>query len=554
MNMVAIRTLVILIGCAVLATQPVLADLPAGMQKITTVEGITEYSLPNGLQVLLFPDPSKPTFTVNVTYRVGSRHEGRGEAGMAHLLEHMVFKGTPTFPHIWKALQDHGASFNGTTWLDRTNYYETLPTNDDNLDFALKMEADRMVNSDIAAEELEKEMPVVRNEFERGENSPTAVLSERIMSSAYLWHNYGKSTIGNRSDIERVPVDKLKEFYKKYYQPDNATLIVAGQFDEPRVLDLIGKYFGAIGRPDRVLDDTYTEEPPQDGARLVTLKRAGDVAAVGAVYHIPAGTHPDFPAISLLSDVLTNQPAGRLYRGLVTPGMASRVSSFAYPLAEPGVIELSATVTDGQIPEAVLDYMVTAVESLNDITDEEVERARAKTLKALKLAMTDSSRVGVRLSEFIAQGDWRLLFIQRDRIQEVTRDQVQAVADKVLHRKQSHRRDVHSRGGNPACYRSGCAGTGRAGQAIRYAATDRGRRGDQTGCGLHRVAYRAHRTAVRHQSRSAALPDAGRFGSFVCPAALRYRGFAERADHRSEPDPGHADAGHPEPHLSATER
>ena len=221
----------------------------AGAKKITTVEGITEYALDNGLQVLLFPDQSKPTITVNVTYRVGSRHEGRGEAGMAHLLEHMVFKGTPKYPNIWGALENHGANFNGTTWLDRTNYFETLPATDENLEFTIQMEADRMVNSYIDGEELAREMTVVRNEFERGENSPTAVLSERIMSSAFLWHNYGKSTIGNRSDIERVPVDNLRAFYRRYYQPDNATLLVAGKFDTKKVLQLIVANFGAIPRP-----------------------------------------------------------------------------------------------------------------------------------------------------------------------------------------------------------------------------------------------------------------------------------------------------------------
>ena len=160
-------------------------------ERVTSVEGITQYKLDNGLQVLLFPDRSNPTITANVTYFVGSRHEGRGEKGMAHLLEHMVFKGTPDNPELWKSLEDHGARFNGTTWVDRTNYYETLPSEPVNLEWVLGMEADRMVNCIISAEDLSTEFSVVRNEFEMGENDPTSVLWERMLSTAYTWHNYG---------------------------------------------------------------------------------------------------------------------------------------------------------------------------------------------------------------------------------------------------------------------------------------------------------------------------------------------------------------------------
>ncbi len=231
--------LALVLGMFVLAPALVRAD--AQPKKITSVEGITEYHLDNGLRVLLFPDPSKPTVTVNITYFVGSRHEGLGETGMAHLLEHMVFKGTPTYENIWGVLEDHGARFNGTTWVDRTNYFETMPATDENLEFGIKLEADRMMNSFVKREDLISEMTVVRNEFESGENNPERVLSQRMMATAYEWHNYGKSTIGNRSDIERVPIDRLQAFYKKYYQPDNAVLIVAGKFDEKKALEYITK-------------------------------------------------------------------------------------------------------------------------------------------------------------------------------------------------------------------------------------------------------------------------------------------------------------------------
>ena len=177
--------------------------------KVATVEGVTEYRFPNGARAVLFPEPSRQSISVNMTVLVGSRHEGYGEAGMAHLLEHLVFKGTPTFPDVPKALRDHGANFNGTTNVDRTNYFETLPSSDENLEFAIHLECDRLMSSFIKREDLMSEFTVVRNEFERGENSPQGVLSQRVQAVAYEWHNYGKSTIGNRSDIERVPINNL---------------------------------------------------------------------------------------------------------------------------------------------------------------------------------------------------------------------------------------------------------------------------------------------------------------------------------------------------------
>src|SRR4051812_30931933 len=272
---------------------PIRAAETPSPAKVATVEGITEYQLTNGLRLLLYPDASKPTVTINMVVLVGSRHEGYGETGMAHLLEHMLFKGTLNHPDIPRALRDHGAQFNGTTWVDRTNYFETMPASDRNLEFALRLEADRLVSSLIRREDLVSEMTVVRNEFERFENETASVLRQRVTSAAYEWHNYGKDTIGNRTDIERVPVDRLREFYRKYYRPDNVVLVLAGQFDEAKALGWVAKYFGPLKKPARPLEDTYTEEPPQDGEREVILRRVGTVGTVGAAYHVPAAAHPD---------------------------------------------------------------------------------------------------------------------------------------------------------------------------------------------------------------------------------------------------------------------
>jgi zinc protease len=410
------------------------AIVRAETKLVTSVEGITEFELDNGMRVLLFPDDSKPTVTVNVTYFVGSRHEGYGEAGMAHLLEHMLFKGTPTHPDVPKSLKDRGASFNGTTWLDRTNYYETLPGNEDNLEFALKLEADRMINSNVAAEDLATEFSVVRSEFERGENSPTSVLWKRMVSAAFLWHNYGNSTIGNQADIERVPIENLRNFYRRYYQPDNALLVIAGKFDGKDAMALTEKYFGSIARPERKLDKTYTQEPAQDGERFVTLRRVGEVAAVGAVYHIPAGPHPDYAAIDVLESMLTAQPAGRLYKELVEKKRASSVSGAAFALHDPGIFLLIAEVNKGNEPRIVLDSMLDVVEGFGDskISEEDVNRAKQRLLKQWELATSDSKSLAIQLSEWASQGDWRLYFLYRDRLEKVDVEQVQNVASKYL--------------------------------------------------------------------------------------------------------------------------
>ncbi|WP_437206488.1 M16 family metallopeptidase [Planctomicrobium sp. SH664] len=401
---------------------------------VTSVEGISEYELENGLKILLFPDPSKSQVTVNLTVFVGSRHEGYGEAGMAHLLEHMLFKGTPTFPQIPKVLKDHGADFNGTTSLDRTNYYETLPASDANLEFAITLEADRMVNSYVKGEDLATEMTVVRNEFERGENSPRGILDQRVMSAAYEWHNYGKSTIGNRADIERVPIESLQRFYKKYYQPDNAMLIVAGAFDPEFALKLIQEKFGAIPRPERVLDQTYTEEPAQDGERLVTLRRVGDVGLAEAVYHIPSGASPEYPAIDCLAYILTSTPSGRLYKALVETKLASRVSGYADSLHDPGVLKAMAEAAPGVEPRDLLGKMLEVIESTGEqgVTEEEVERAKRYWMKIWEMSLTDSAGLARYLSEWAAQGDWRLMFLYRDRLEQVTVESVNAAARQYL--------------------------------------------------------------------------------------------------------------------------
>src|SRR6266699_3161802 len=319
---------------ALVAAQPAGAGLPAGVARVTSVEGVTEYRLPNGLKILLIPDRSIDTITVNVTYLVGSRHEGYGETGMAHLLEHLMFRGTPRFPNIKADFQKRGARYNGSTSLDRTNYFETFPASGKTLDYVLEVEADRMVNASIARRDLDAEMTVVRNEFESGENSPFTVLRERMAASAYLWHNY---------------------------RPDNAVLLISGKLDEPAALGLARKHFGKIPGPSRALRQTYTVEPTQDGERTVTLRRSGDVQLVSALYHMPPGTHPEYAAVDALVALVDHVPSGRLHKALVDTGLASSVFGTERQQREAGFAYFGASLGRDASLETVRDALLGVV-------------------------------------------------------------------------------------------------------------------------------------------------------------------------------------------------
>ena len=399
-------------------------------QLVTQVEGIKEYKLQNGLRILLLPDNSQNNVVVNIVYLVGSRHEGYGESGMAHLLEHMMFKTSKRYKDIKKTIADKGASANGTTWYDRTNYYEVLPASDDNLKWALDMESDRMVNSQILKDELKTEFSVVRNEFESGENDPGSVLEERIISSGYLWHNYGKSTIGSKEDIERVPVDNLRAFYKKYYQPDNAVLMVAGKFDEAKALAWIQQFYSNIPKPNRVLQPTYTVEPVQDGERYVELKRVGDIQYVGMLYHTPAYSDKAYAANQALLNILTNNPSGILYKALVEKKLATSVDDQLLILQDPGFTYLQAEIPKEKSIDSAKTVFLSTLDNLgkSTITTEELERAKNAIIKRTENTTNNTISLCINLTEAIGAGDWRLFFINRDRVEKLNLSDVQEIA------------------------------------------------------------------------------------------------------------------------------
>ncbi len=403
----------------------------AALKPVHTVEGIKSYELENGLQIVLFADQSKPTATVNTTYLVGSRMENYGETGMAHLLEHLMFKGSKNYPDPTKEFTRRGFRMNGTTWLDRTNYFVSFTATDDNMKWALGWSADAMTNSFIAKKDLDTEMTVVRNEYEMGENKPISVMLKRMQSVIYDWHAYGRSTIGARSDIENVPIENLQAFYRKWYQPDNAVLTVSGKFDEEKVLGWIEDTFGKIKRPERKLEKAWTVEPVADGPRTFEIRRPGETQLVAVGYRVPSALAEDSNAVETAVDILADSPRGRLYKALVETGMATQV--FGWPMAtrDPGFVMFGAMVKKGDDLESVKNKLVETIElsfAKVPATEEEVSTSLAEAAVDYDRALSDPEGFAVDLSDYIALGDWRLFFADRDATAKVTKDAVNTAA------------------------------------------------------------------------------------------------------------------------------
>lgn len=399
---------------------------------VTSVEGIKEYSLPNGLKILLIPDAAQSNVIVNIVYGVGSRHEGYGESGMAHLLEHMLFKRSSKFTDIKKTIADKGAQANGTTYYDRTNYYEILPATDENLKWALEMESDRMMTSAILQSDLDSEFSVVRNEFEIGENNPSGVLNDRILSTAYLWHNYGKSTIGSKEDIERVPASRLKEFYQKYYQPNNATLIIGGKFDEKKTLSWIKDYFASIPKSKNEIPQTYTVEPSQDGERFVELKRNGDIQYIGMAYHTPSYSDKEYAANNAIISILTNNPSGALYKALVETKLSTSVYGYTITLKDPAFSYFACEIAKDKDINTVQKAFLETMNSVPQMTftEEDLKRAKNELLKQFENTYNKTLNLSVAMTEYVGAGDWRLFFIDRDNIEALTVADLQNAAKK----------------------------------------------------------------------------------------------------------------------------
>jgi len=432
-------------------------QLPAGLTFVMEAGGIREYRLDNGMKVLLVENRVAPVVTLMVVYKVGSRNEAVGYTGSTHLLEHMMFKGTPTFnkerkTQIAGTLQKIGAAFNATTWYDRTNYFETVPS--DQLELAIKLEADRMRNSLIADADRQSEMTVVRNELERGQNEPSEVLDEAVYAAAFREHPYHHPTIGWRADVEGVPTSRLKEFYDTFYHPNNASLILVGDFEQAAVLDLINEHFGPYAAPVHSIPEVYTEEPPQQGERRLVIRRAGELALVQMGFHTPgvlgqttvlsneqlaqrASDPPadnDIYALVVLSVALSHGITSRLYQALVETELAVDAHSNADQHRDPGLFSVYATVTPGveqsRVEETILAELNKVAEE--GLTEAEVEKARQQIFAQVAYSRDGTFNIAMQMSEAEAVADWRFYKDYEENVSRVTPADTQRVARAYL--------------------------------------------------------------------------------------------------------------------------
>lgn len=402
----------------------------AQLKEVRQVEGVVEYALPNGLVVLVHADASKPTTTVNLVYGVGSKHEGHGETGAAHLLEHMLFKSSETVADPKLEMTRRGARWNGTTWNERTNYFAQFAADAETLDWMLGWLAEAMTRARLDARELETEMTVVRNELERAENNPGRILGSRMRAAAFVWHGYGRDTLGARSDVENVPIERLRAFYRTWYRPDNAVLVIGGRFDVQATLRRVEQAFGAIARPGTPLPASYTREPVQDGERQVVLRRSGGPAQVAVLYHLMPAAHRDYAAARVLSQWLA-QDRGPLETALVDTRLAAARWSLITPGADSGYLVAGVTLPESAAGEAAArtahDTLVRTVETLAP-AGAPIAQAKAQLLQGIDAVLRDPEALSLALTESVAQGDWRLLFAQREWIAAVTEEDVRRVA------------------------------------------------------------------------------------------------------------------------------
>ena len=400
--------------------------------------GIDEYRCTlNGLSVLLMEEHSAPVATFMVTYHVGSRNEAIGHTGSTHLLEHMMFKGSKNFNKengkpIWTVLQNIGAQINATTWMDRTNYFELLPS--EHLGRAIAIEADRMRNLFLKDEERQTEMTVVRNEFERGENDPFDTLDKNMWATAYQAHPYHHSTIGWRSDIEGVSTERLREFYETYYWPNNATVTIIGDFDKEEALQMILDNYGAIPKSPHIIPEMYTTEPEQEGARRFVIKRSGQMGIVGIAHKTPEGLHTDNYAIQILSRILGDGKSSRFYKKLVDKGLATRISMWDFPFKDNGLFVTYAFLTPGTKHEDIEKIILDEYDLLKEkgVTDKEIARAMGQIRAEQAYSRDGSYSIASNLNEAIAIGDWTYYTDYLKNVNKVTKDDIKRVVDTYL--------------------------------------------------------------------------------------------------------------------------
>ncbi|MBN9394496.1 MAG: insulinase family protein [Candidatus Melainabacteria bacterium] len=403
---------------------------------ICEIDGVSEYRLQNGLKVLIAENHSAPVATLLIVYKVGSRNEAVGYTGATHFLEHMLFKGTSehnaeTGNGIDDLLTQIGAYWNATTWFDRTSYYEVVPI--EFFELCVKLEADRMRNLRLRQQDHDSEMSVVRNELERGENHPEEALEKELYAIAFREHPYHHPTIGWRSDVEGVSMDRLREFYNTFYWPDNATVIALGDFKREDALATIQKYFGEITAAPHEIPEVYTVEPPQQGERRFEVTRSGDLARVWIGFHVPEASHVDNFPLALLRQILggSGERSSRLYKSLIDTSMAADVFARHDDLRDPGLFIIGATANEGVDLGELEKALLQEIDKLKteSVSPQELQRIKTANAKGTILAKADPSSLAFMLGEAESKADWHWLMDYDALFEKVSGDDIQRVVN-----------------------------------------------------------------------------------------------------------------------------
>jgi predicted Zn-dependent peptidase len=404
--------------------------------KPITAEGITEYRLDNGLRIVLAPDAAQTVTAVDLTYRVGSRNEHEGQGGMSHLLEHLVLAGKPGQPAIADEFQRRGMDVKASTSADRTRYVATFQSSHMDLAWYLGWHADAMLHTAWRRADVDAALPVIFAELEVREKTPERVLRQKMRGAAFHWHSYGNDPMGTHADMANVRLDRLQAYQAEYYQPDNAVLTIAGRFDAPLTLSAIADTLGKLPRPRRNVPEDYRVEPLQDGNHAVTLRRVGGYPLVATMYHVPATGSRDHTLLLLAADMLAASGAHRLQDELVATGLAGKVSTQALGWRDYGLIEFRAALKPSMDTESAQRVLNRTVETLrlHPYTQEELNQARRRWLDTWTRTLADPQALTDALSKASVNGDWRLIFLERDRVRDATLVEVQRVADHYLAR------------------------------------------------------------------------------------------------------------------------
>lgn len=397
---------------------------------------VEKFQLSNGLTVLLHEDHSVPLISYHTWFRVGSRMERPGSTGIAHLFEHLMFKGTEKYSDkaFEEKLRQEGATHNAFTSKDYTGYYINLPST--GLELVMDLESDRMQFLQVTADHLNSERDVVKEERRfRVENSITGTINELMFLTAFQTHPYRFPIIGLMEDLGQIDVEKCKSFFKQYYAPNNAVIVIAGDFDSRLAKRLINKYYGKI--PSQPINQPlYRMEAPQKKPRSKVVFKDVQNESIALGYHVSKAGNPDSYALDLLSEIFSGNKSSRLYKRLVYQSqLASAVSMYAYTPKDPGLLQIFVSLKPGKSVDSVLKIIAEELKNAREklLSDDELERAKTAVLLSYINSMKTlhGKAQSLAVNEII-MGDYRFFFQDIQRYSQVSAHQIRQVAKKYL--------------------------------------------------------------------------------------------------------------------------